>query len=263
MPPTARITIANRIPEIRRAADFLDAFIEQHPVPDAVARELHVIVDEVLSNAIRHGYEDDRPHEIGVTLARSAQEITLEVDDDGKPFDPTTAPAPPSRARRGKTSVGGLGLVFVRELSDSVSYRHDGARNRLTVRLRLDEPATPGAGSGHLALSETEDAGIRILETEGRLDSTSAWAMKDRLLGMIESGARRIIVDVSRTGYIGSAGFWALLLIDRALRARRGSLALCGLKPEFARALDDGGFASLLSVHKGRAEALEAARAEE
>ena len=263
MADTARITIANRIPEIRRAADFLDGFLEQHPVPDTVARELHVIVDEVLSNAIRHGYEDDRPHEIGVALARSAQEITLEVDDDGRPFDPTAAPAPPSRTRRGKTSVGGLGLVFVRELSDSVSYRRDGARNRLTIRLRLGEPAAPTATRGDLALSETEDGGIRILETEGRLDSTSAWAMKDRLLAMIESGARRIIVDVSQTGYIGSAGFWVLLLIDRALRARRGSLALCGLKPEFARALDDGGFASLLSVHANRAEALEAARAEE
>jgi serine/threonine-protein kinase RsbW len=263
MPDTARITIANRIPEIRRAADFLDGFLEQHPVPDATARELHVIIDEVLSNAIRHGYEDDRPHEIGLAFARSAQEITLEVDDDGKPFDPTAAPVPPARTRRGKTSVGGLGLVFLRELSDSVSYRREGSRNRLTIRLRLGEAAARGTARGDLALSETEDAGIRILETEGRLDSTSAWAMKDRLLAMIEAGAQRIIVDVSRTGYIGSAGFWALLLIDRALRARRGSLALCGLKPEFARALDDGGFASLLSVHADRAEALEAARAEQ
>lgn len=263
MPHTARITIANRIPDIRRAAEFLDGFLEQHPVPEAVARELHVIVDEVLSNVIRHGYEDDRPREIGLALARSAQEITLEVDDDGRPFDPTAAPAPPPRARRGKATPGGLGLVFMRELSDSVSYRREGARNRLTIRRRLGEPAAQGARRGDLALSETEDGGIRILETDGRLDSTSAWALKDRLLAMVESGARQVIVDVSRTGYIGSAGFWVLLLIDRALRARRGWLALCGVSGEFARALDQGGFTSLLSVHASRAEALEAARAAE
>lgn len=263
MPPTARITIANRIPEIRRAMDFLDGFLEQNPVADAVASELHIIVDEILSNVIRHGYEDDRPHEIGVALARSAHEITLEVDDDGRPFDPTAAPAPPPRTRRGKIRAGGLGLVFVRELSDGFSYRRDGARNHLTIRRRLDEPGAQGAARGDLALSETEDSGIRILETEGRLDSTSAWAMKDRLLAMIESGARRMIVDVSRTGYVGSAGFSVLLLIDRALRARGGCLALCGLKPEFARALESGGFASLLSVYASRAEAIESARAEE
>jgi serine/threonine-protein kinase RsbW len=263
MPDTARITIANRIPEIRRAADFLDGFLAQHSVPDAVAKELHVIVDEVLSNVIRHGYEDDRPREIGLALARSAHEITLEVDDDGRPFDPTTAPAQPSRARRGKVTPGGLGLVFVRELSDSVSYRRDGTRNRLTIRRRLGEPAAQGAAHGDLTLSETEEAGVRILETEGRLDSPSAWAMKERLLAMIESGAQLVIVDVSRTGYIGSAGFWVLLLIDRALRARRGGLALCGLSGEFARALDQGGFTSLLNVYASRAEALEAARAAE
>jgi anti-anti-sigma factor len=263
MLPTARITIANRIPEIRRAVDFLDGFLEQHPVADAVARELHVILDEILSNVIRHGYDDDRPHEIGLALARSAQEITLEVDDDGRPFDPTAAAAQPSRTRRGKASMGGLGLVFLRELSDSVSYRRDDARNRLTIRRRLDQPAAPAPARGDLALSETEDRGIRILETEGRLDSTSAWALKDRLLAMIEDGARRMIVDVSRTGYVGSAGFWVLLLIDRALRARRGGLALCGLSPDFARALANGGFASLLSVYASRAEALEASRAGE
>lgn len=258
MPNTARITIANRIPDIRRAAEFLDGFLEQHPVPESVAKELHVIVDEVLSNVIRHGYEDDRPHEIGLALGRTAQEITLEVDDDGRPFDPTAAPAPPPRARRG--TPGGLGLVFMRQLSDSVSYRRDGARNRLTIRRRLGEPAALGAARGDLALSETEDGDIRILETEGRLDSASAWAMKDRLLAMVESGARQVIVDVSRTGYIGSAGFWVLLLIDRALRARRGWLALCGVSGEFTRALDQGGFTSLLSVYASRAEALEAAR---
>ena len=263
MPHTARITIANRIPDIRRAADFLDGFLEQHPVPDAVANELHVIVDEVLSNVIRHGYEDDGPHEIGLALARSAQEIVLEVDDDARPFDPTAVPAQPRRAKHGRVIPGGLGLVFMRELSDSVSYRRDGARNRLTIRLRLGEPAVPGVARGDLTLSETEDGGILILETGGRLDSPSAWAMKERLLAMIESGARRVIVDVSRTGYIGSAGFWVLLLIDRALRARRGGLTLCGVSGEFARALDHGGFTSMLNVHASRAEALEAARAAE
>jgi anti-anti-sigma factor len=151
----------------------------------------------------------------------------------------------------------------VRELSDSVSYRRDGARNRLTIRRRIPVPAAPGTARGALALSETEDGGIRILETDGRLDSTTAWAMKDRLLAMIESGAQRVIVDVSRAGYIGSAGFWALLLIDRSLRARRGGLALCGVSREFARAIDQGGFASLLNVYASRAEALAAARAAE
>ena len=263
MSKTASITITNRVPEIRRAMDFLDGFLEQHPVPDAVAMELHVIVDEVLSNVIRHGYEDDRLHEIGLALARSAQEITLEVDDDGRPFDPTAAPPQPSGWRRGQIHVGGLGLVFMRELSDSVSYRRDGTRNRLTIRRRLPEPSGRAAATGELALSETQDGGIRILETEGRLDSTNAWAMKDRLLAMIEDGARRVIVDVSRTGYVGSAGFWALLLIDRALKARRGGLALCGVRGEFARALEQGGFTSLLRVYASRAEALEAARTAE
>lgn len=261
MPLPARITISNSIPDIRRAADFLDGFLEQHPVPGPVAEELHVILDEVLSNVIRHGYEDDGAHEIGFALAWSGQEITLEVDDDGRAFDPTAAPAPPPRDKNRAIEPGGLGLVFLRAFSDSVAYRREGARNRLTIRRRLPKSAAAPPGRGGLDLCETHDGEVRILEVEGRLDSANAWAMKDRLMAMMEDGARQVVVDAGRVGYIGSAGFWALLLVDRLLRARGGALALYGLSDEFARALEQGGFASVLGVFASRAEALAAARA--
>jgi anti-anti-sigma factor len=260
MPNTSRISIANRIPDIRRAADFLDEFLEQHRVPGPVANELHVILDEVLSNVIRHGYESDSPREIGFTLACSAHEITLEIDDDGKPFDPTGSPAQPRRANRAAIDPGGLGLVFLHAFADSVAYRRDGARNRLTISRRLPEPAAAAPGRRNLELCETREGEVRILEVEGRLDSTNAWALKERLTAMIEEGAARVVVDAAGIGYVGSAGFWALLLIDRHLRTRGGELALCGLSEEFARAVEHGGFASVMSIFASRREALAAAR---
>jgi anti-anti-sigma factor len=263
MNDSARITIDSRIPEIRRAADFLDGFLARHPVPEPIAGELHVIADEVLSNVIRHGYDDERVHQIGFTLARSPGAVTLEIDDDGRPFDPSAVPVPAraARARLEDLEPGGLGLVFVKAFADDIAYRRDGSRNRLTITLRIAEPAAHAPAKGDLALSETRERDIYTLEVQGRLDSTTAWALRERLLAMVEDGARHLIVDASRTGYIGSAGFWALLLVDRQLKSRGGALVLCGLSRECARALEDGGFAPMLSVFEGRAQALASARA--
>ena len=263
MPDSPRITIQNRIPEIRRAADFLDGFLARNPVPASIAGELHVILDEVLSNVIRHGYDDEGVHEIGFTLASSPGAVILEVDDDGKPFDPTAGgkPVPRKGAGLDELDPGGLGLVFLKAFADDIAYRRDGTRNRLTITRRIPPTVPETPPRGDLALSETRESGIYTLELQGRLDSTTAWAMKDRLLAMVDDGARHLVVDASRTGYIGSAGFWALLLVDRRLKARGGGLALCGLSQECARALEKGGFGSVLAVYKGYAEALESARA--
>jgi serine/threonine-protein kinase RsbW len=262
MPDNDRITIASRIPEIRRAADFLDRFLDRHAVPAQIGRELHVILDEVLSNIIRHGYGNDEPHEIGFMLASSPGALTLEIDDDGQPFDPTAEVAPPRRpgARLEELEPGGLGLTFVKAFADRLDYRRDGSRNRLTITRRLPAAGPSAPARGELALSETRDGSIYTLELEGRLDSTSAWTVKDRLLAMIEDGAAHLIVDASRTGYIGSAGFWALLMVDRELKAKGGRLVLCGLSRDCARALEHGGLASILAVCKGQPEALASVR---
>ena len=262
MPDSARLTIQSRIPEIRRAADFLDGFLARHPVPASIAGELHVILDEVLSNVIRHGYDDAGAHEIGFTLTSSPGTVTLEVDDDGKAFDPTITakPAPRRGASLDDIDPGGLGLVFLKAFADDIAYRRDGMRNRLTITRRVPASVTETPPRGDLALSEESEGGIYTLELQGRLDSTTAWAMKDRLLAMVEDGVRWLIVDASRTRYIGSAGFWALMLVDRRLKASGGGLTLCGLSRECEQALENGGMASMLAVHEGPAAALAAVR---
>jgi serine/threonine-protein kinase RsbW len=262
MNDSARITIESHIPEIRRAADFLEGFLARHPVSERVAGELHVILDEVLSNIIRHGYDDGAVHEIGLTLVSVPGALRMEFDDDGRPFDPAAA-APPARGKGKRLEdlePGGLGLVFLKAFADAVAYQREGARNRLTITRRVPAAAAEQPAKGDLALAETRERDIYTLELQGRLDSTTAWALKDRLLAMVEDGARHLIVDASRTGYIGSAGFWALLLVDRELKARGGALALCGLSRECARALELGGFAPMLAVFEGPAQALASAR---
>ena len=57
--------------------------------------------------------------------------------DDGAPFDPTGAPGPVLSGPLAQRHAGGMGVLFVRQLTDSMEYRRVEGRNRITLRRRL------------------------------------------------------------------------------------------------------------------------------
>jgi serine/threonine-protein kinase RsbW len=134
-----RLVIDSRLSEIRRAGELVDEFRVRHGLPEEDANAIHVVLDEILSNSIRHGLAGAASHAITVALELSQGEIRLEVEDDGVAYDPTQAPAPVLTGSLDERSEGGLGMAFVRGLTDSIEYRRVDGRNRLVLRRRLRE----------------------------------------------------------------------------------------------------------------------------
>jgi anti-sigma regulatory factor (Ser/Thr protein kinase) len=132
-----RLVIDSQLPQIRRAIELVDEFKARHGLADEDANAIHVVLDEILSNCIRHGLANDPSHAIAVTLELSGGEITLEVEDDGVAYDPTQAAAPVLAGTLGERKDGGLGVAFMRSLTDAIEYRRIAGRNRLTVRRRV------------------------------------------------------------------------------------------------------------------------------
>jgi serine/threonine-protein kinase RsbW len=61
----------------------------------------------------------------------------VEVEDDGRPFDPLLVPPPDLTLPLERRPIGGLGIHLIRSLMDEVAYaRHDG-RNVLKMAKRL------------------------------------------------------------------------------------------------------------------------------
>jgi serine/threonine-protein kinase RsbW/sigma-B regulation protein RsbU (phosphoserine phosphatase) len=127
--------------EIRRASGLVDEFTARHDLADEDANAVHVVLDEVLSNSIRHGLAGAASHAITVTLELSQGEIVIEVEDDGVAYDPTQAPAPVLAGTLEERTEGGLGVTFVRALTDALEYRRIDGRNRLVLRRRVVRPA--------------------------------------------------------------------------------------------------------------------------
>ena len=136
-----RLVIDSQLSEIRRATELVDEFKARHGLADEDANAIHVVLDEILSNSIRHGLAGAASHAIAVTLELSDGEIVVEIEDDGVAYDPTQAPAPVLANTLDERKEGGLGITFVRALTNSIEYRRIDGRNRLVLRRRIARPA--------------------------------------------------------------------------------------------------------------------------
>ena len=124
-----------------------------------------------------------------------------------------------------------------------------------------------------MEISESETADIVTLSLSGRLDSTTAKTFEDAILGRIESGRHRFVVELSQLKYISSAGLRVFALAGKRLKTVNGKLVLCGLKktipyytlnriPDPVREVfETSGFLTIFSSYGSHDDAIEALQA--
>jgi anti-sigma regulatory factor (Ser/Thr protein kinase) len=131
------VTLVNELTEIRRLGQLVEAFTAENRLSEEVAFLVGLALDEVVTNVIRHGYDDARVHEIAVRLELDEVILRAEVRDDGRAFDPLTVP--PLDLDRGidERGIGGLGVHVVRSTMDSAEYRREDGQNVLVLRKKI------------------------------------------------------------------------------------------------------------------------------
>jgi anti-sigma regulatory factor (Ser/Thr protein kinase) len=113
---------------------------------DAEVRSIVLAIDEALTNVIRHAYQGafDRPIHVSFYRARvkankGVQEaLKIQIVDRGVPLKTERL------VGRSLDDIrpGGLGLHFIREIMDSVTFRHAAGRNYLRL-IKSPTPAKP------------------------------------------------------------------------------------------------------------------------
>jgi anti-sigma regulatory factor (Ser/Thr protein kinase) len=129
---------------LRAAAGALDRFEAAHALDPEAAWPVHVALDEVLSNVVRHATAGRPNPLIEVTFALAAGSLEVTVVDDGPEWDPLKLPTPDTAAPLEARRPGGLGVHLVRNLTDRITYAREEGRNRLVFARRC-EKAVRGA----------------------------------------------------------------------------------------------------------------------
>ena len=136
MSGTLELTLRNDLAEHARLAAALSEWAESQGIDPGLVTTFELAFDEILANIVGYAYEDDdepgAEHAIEVACRWDGATLSAEVADDGRPFDPLSAPEPDLEAGLDERQVGGLGLFLVRQLMDEVAYRRQDGKNRLS-----------------------------------------------------------------------------------------------------------------------------------
>lgn len=137
MPEHVEIKVHNKLSELAAASLALTEFGRQHGLPDNVLHDLNLALGEILTNIISYGYTDSEEHEITVRLSVESGEMRVDVEDDGKPFNPLEAPEADTTKPLEERVIGGLGVHLVRKLTDGLEYQRHEGKNLLVMKKRL------------------------------------------------------------------------------------------------------------------------------
>ncbi len=133
MTDAIELRLVNDLAGLAELAERVEGFGAAQRLPANLVNAINVVLDEAVSNAINHGYAAGVRGEIAVRLRRAGEGVLLEVEDDGKPFDPLQAPPPDLSLPIERRPIGGLGIHLIRNLMDEVSYARVGDRNVLKM----------------------------------------------------------------------------------------------------------------------------------
>ncbi len=126
-------TIADRLEELTRLLDAVRGMLEARGVDAIVRYKTNLALEEMVTNIIKYGFDDDAEHLIDIQLGIDDGRVMVRIRDRGKPYDPLQAPEPRTDRSLRERQPGGLGVHLVRKMACHIAYRRDGQVNELTL----------------------------------------------------------------------------------------------------------------------------------
>ena len=113
----------------------LDEHVRCHLSTD-LAIPIALVLAEAVSNAVEHGFAEDRAGHIAIMIAREAEDLVIRIDDDGKGL-------PPGFAMKDRTSLGlTIATLLARRVGGQFRVeRGVGARAVLTMPFPVSSSA--------------------------------------------------------------------------------------------------------------------------
>ena len=133
-----RIEVRNHRDAIAPAMEAAEAWLDERQVAPKVAYFVALAIEEIVTNCIHYGYDDDREHTIVITLDVQDGTLAVGIVDDGRPFNPLAAPEPDLSIKVQDRTVGGLGIHLLRNLADRISYERLDGTNRILLEKKLE-----------------------------------------------------------------------------------------------------------------------------
>ena len=135
------ILINNNLSEIERLSKAVAEFGKKNNLSSEVIYDVRLALEEVVSNIINYGFEDNYEHQISIEMNLQGETLTMKIKDDGKPFNPLEVKNTNLEKPFDEREIGGMGIYIVRKLMDKILYKREEGNNVLQLTKYLaDHP---------------------------------------------------------------------------------------------------------------------------
>ena len=139
--PEVKLTVKNRIEDLLRVNSIFESFATQHDIGGRLRYHLLVSIEEILTNIIKYGFDEQGVHPIHITFRLVLENVEMEFEDRGREFNPLEVDEPNLETAIEDRQLGGLGIHLVKKMVDVAEYRREGDRNILLLRKSKSSPA--------------------------------------------------------------------------------------------------------------------------
>jgi anti-sigma regulatory factor (Ser/Thr protein kinase) len=136
--PIARLILNANQSEIRKLHAFLGDYCRGQALPESLVFDFEVILEELFTNVIKYGGVKLGKECCTVELLHAENALTLRFTDNGTAFNPLDREEVDTGKPIGERPIGGLGIHFIKKLTDSCHYERKGETNVITLVKKLN-----------------------------------------------------------------------------------------------------------------------------
>lgn len=131
---TKHFVIGNQLGELTVLAEKIEDMASEWNIPESVAMNINLAVEEAVSNIIFYAFADKNKHEIRISISFVKNRLTISISDDGIPFNPLEKEQPDVTLSADERPIGGLGIFLILNIMDEASYERKENQNILTLQ---------------------------------------------------------------------------------------------------------------------------------
>ena len=127
------ITLKNDVKEVEELGSFVKQVAESLSLDKSLTGRLRLAVEETVVNVMEYAYPQGTTGDVNIRVTSNGRRLKFIISDSGIPFNPTEVTAADTTLSAEERPIGGLGILLVRELMDSINYERINGQNVLTL----------------------------------------------------------------------------------------------------------------------------------
>lgn len=141
------VTLTNDVSDVERLGAFMKALTLRLGMERSTASNLRLAIEEAVVNVMSYAYPKETTGSVTVAADVFApneasgcecQQLCIKITDRGVAFDPTDVAEADTTLAAEDRPIGGLGILLMRELMDSINYERNAGQNVLTLKKKLN-----------------------------------------------------------------------------------------------------------------------------